>query len=174
MTRKAEILIGKYFGKLEVLSLDHREQKGLYWLCQCECGNKTIVRSNYLLSGHSKSCGCLGESLIATELKEKLSKKYNAIPEYRILKNPDSGYWLRCDIYIGKPDTINGIWIEIHGWHHYTFSLRYHITKEYFKYRQKIDKLKKNFAKKHGTYIEVDLRKIKTIEQAMIYVENLL
>lgn len=28
------------------------------WLCQCDCGNKTIVSTNNLLRGHSKSCGC--------------------------------------------------------------------------------------------------------------------
>lgn len=28
------------------------------WLCQCDCGNKTIVSTKNLLRGHSKSCGC--------------------------------------------------------------------------------------------------------------------
>lgn len=30
-----------------------------YWLCMCSCGNPTVVRSDNLLSGKTKSCGCL-------------------------------------------------------------------------------------------------------------------
>lgn len=28
------------------------------WLCDCECGNQTIVDAKHLKSGHTKSCGC--------------------------------------------------------------------------------------------------------------------
>ena len=35
------------------------------WLCLCDCGNQTIVETQKLRSGHTKSCGCLsGEPLI--------------------------------------------------------------------------------------------------------------
>lgn len=30
------------------------------WLCKCDCGNETIVTSSNLMSGHTRSCGCLG------------------------------------------------------------------------------------------------------------------
>lgn len=29
------------------------------WLCECDCGNTTVVSATHLLSGHTKSCGCL-------------------------------------------------------------------------------------------------------------------
>lgn len=29
------------------------------WLCRCDCGNSSVVTSNNLISGHTKSCGCL-------------------------------------------------------------------------------------------------------------------
>lgn len=28
------------------------------WICQCDCGNLSTVRTEYLRSGHTKSCGC--------------------------------------------------------------------------------------------------------------------
>lgn len=29
------------------------------WMCQCSCGKEVVVRANSLLSGNTKSCGCL-------------------------------------------------------------------------------------------------------------------
>ena len=27
------------------------------WLCECSCGNETIVPTAFLINGHTKSCG---------------------------------------------------------------------------------------------------------------------
>ena len=51
-------LVGIKFGKLTVIKL-HHVKKGRYWLCQCECGNKTIQYVGQLRTGRTKSCGCL-------------------------------------------------------------------------------------------------------------------
>lgn len=52
-------IIGKRFGHLTVLSLDHiTERHNTYWLCQCDCGNKTVVYRGGLTSGDTISCGC--------------------------------------------------------------------------------------------------------------------
>lgn len=39
----------------------HREgdRQHAFWECQCDCGNKIVVRKDSLESGHAKSCGCL-------------------------------------------------------------------------------------------------------------------
>ncbi len=34
-------------------------REGIYWLCHCDCGNERVVRMSDLLSGKSRSCGCL-------------------------------------------------------------------------------------------------------------------
>lgn len=34
-------------------------QKKVMWLCKCDCGNETIVASQDIKSGHTKSCGCI-------------------------------------------------------------------------------------------------------------------
>lgn len=55
-----EDLTGKKFGRLTVLGLsEKRSGRKSYWVCQCECGNKKIVRSDCLKSGNVKSCDCL-------------------------------------------------------------------------------------------------------------------
>jgi len=36
-----------------------------YYLCQCSCGNEAVVQLSNLLSGHTKSCGCLNSELSA-------------------------------------------------------------------------------------------------------------
>ena len=56
-------IAGQRFGKLVVLSFVHADMtpsghKFSYWLCQCDCGRRTIVRGQNLRSGMTKSCNC--------------------------------------------------------------------------------------------------------------------
>ena len=52
-------LINKKFGRLTVISFNsHKNSRRTYWNCICECGNKTVVESSHLKSGHTTSCGC--------------------------------------------------------------------------------------------------------------------
>ena len=53
---------GNTYGRLTVLSLDHKNKNNIFWLCSCDCGNETIVRAGHLRDGTTKSCGC-GRSL---------------------------------------------------------------------------------------------------------------
>jgi hypothetical protein len=52
-------IIGKRFGNLVVLSHSHTKGYTRYFLCQCDCGNQTIVAKNALTTGKQVSCGCL-------------------------------------------------------------------------------------------------------------------
>lgn len=57
--RRKDDLIGKRFGRLLVIDFDHMSPNGKsYWLCECDCGNKTLVNRTHLLDGHVASCGC--------------------------------------------------------------------------------------------------------------------
>lgn len=50
---------GLVYGKLTVLSLAGKNKHSQrIWLCQCECGNTTIVSGGSLTTGNTKSCGC--------------------------------------------------------------------------------------------------------------------
>ncbi len=52
-------LTGMKFGQLTVLERAEKTAYGQYqWLCQCECGNKTVVVGQNLRTNSTKSCGC--------------------------------------------------------------------------------------------------------------------
>lgn len=58
MTRS---LVGQTFGRLTVVGrAQRRPHRGRFWVCICECGVEShIVREDHLISGGTKSCGCL-------------------------------------------------------------------------------------------------------------------
>lgn len=56
-------LTGIKFGRLTVISVHGRAvtsggTKFYAWLCQCDCGEQKVCRSNALVSGRNTSCGC--------------------------------------------------------------------------------------------------------------------
>ena len=71
--RDTETIVGQKFGKLKVLEFygeaDDRQSK---FKCLCDCGKTTIVKKNKLISGHTRSCGCLRK-----ETAKMLFKKSN-------------------------------------------------------------------------------------------------
>lgn len=180
-------LIGKKFGNLLVIEKANFKnqpsgQRKTAWLCKCDCGNLTVVSTCNLKNNHVKSCGCLSEPFLASQLKKYFVENYNAETEYNILKNPNTNHYLPYDIYIprGESLNINGIYIEINGKQHYSLSGWHGLQSEKnntspekeFYYQKEKDNLKKKFARKNGAYVEVDLRKIGTTEEAIRYIEK--
>ena len=55
-----ECIIGKRFGKLNVVSKTNEKYSDGSFLyeCKCDCGNIVKTTSSRLKSGHVKSCGC--------------------------------------------------------------------------------------------------------------------
>ncbi len=52
-------LTNKRFGKLIAIKrAKPRQDKYTRWICQCDCGNVVEVRTDYLTSKHTTSCGC--------------------------------------------------------------------------------------------------------------------
>src|SRR5262245_17755818 len=49
-------LAGCKFGKLTV---GRRALNPRFWHCECECGGRKLVRRDSLVTGNTKSCGCL-------------------------------------------------------------------------------------------------------------------
>lgn len=56
-SRKKLDLTGQRFGKLTVLGPAENVGGRTAWLCRCDCGQETIVKTHHLRSVHTKSCG---------------------------------------------------------------------------------------------------------------------
>lgn len=88
-----------------LVALKRLENKGLgKWLCQCDCGNMTIVRINDLTSGNTTSCGCIRSK---GQLKiSQLLNQYN-IP-FETEKSFETSYYkntknfFRFDFYVNN------------------------------------------------------------------------
>lgn len=61
MGRKAIDLTGRRYERLVAIRRVKNENDihHSFWECQCDCGNKIVVRKDSLESGNSKSCGCI-------------------------------------------------------------------------------------------------------------------
>jgi len=56
-------LIGLRFGLLVVTALNSRRtDRGTHWDCICDCGNLTTVYIKNIMSGNTRSCGCLRDT----------------------------------------------------------------------------------------------------------------
>lgn len=51
-------LMNRRFNRLLVISRAEDIPASTMWKCLCDCGSTAVVRTNYLLSGHTRSCGC--------------------------------------------------------------------------------------------------------------------
>mgnify|MGYP007070555145 CR=1 FL=1 len=160
-------ILGQKFGKLTVIKKVGIKRKLILWECLCDCGNTVEVIGTSLRIGETASCGCLAESLIANKLKQYYVKDRKGIPEYKIVKNPKTNQYLPFDIFIPKD-----IFIEINGRQHYEFCSHFHKNEKEFEYKKGLDRIKRKYAKENGLYIEIDLRKVKSTEEAIIIIEK--
>jgi hypothetical protein len=89
MSKIAKDLQNRVFSKLTILSRINfdKPKRQAYWNCKCSCGTTKIVASNHLLSGATKSCGCLRK-----EVNSKRNKN-RSIEQKRIDNNLSVANW---------------------------------------------------------------------------------
>lgn len=75
-------LTGDRYGRLTVISEADRVEgnNDRWWHCQCDCGNRKIVRMNQLRIGRTKSCGCLKkERTSAANIKDLTGRTFGKL-----------------------------------------------------------------------------------------------
>lgn len=112
MPRLALDLVGRRFERLTVVSFFTKSKSGsAQYNCQCDCGKTTIKLGHNLVTGNTKSCGCLRKESVKTKFRGKRvdsqdytfnvvyahhrssAKKRNLIPcdknlYYKLIKKP--------------------------------------------------------------------------------------
>lgn len=71
--RREPVSAGQAFGRLTIVA----PVKGRRWLCRCVCGKDHVVREQHLVSGSTKSCGCLKTEHEARQQKQKRHRARN-------------------------------------------------------------------------------------------------
>ena len=108
-----EDLTGQHFGKLTVIkeAKEKLPDGKLAWVCQCECGNITVVRATALRANAILSCGCVKSK---GELKIIELLQNNHIPyKYQYSVNTNNHLFI-YDFYVD-----NKYIIEYDGAQHY-------------------------------------------------------
>lgn len=70
MAKKID-LTGQKFGRLTVIKRNGSKNQKAIWECKCDCGNYTMVNTDRLRSGKTRSCGCIAVEKIASLNKGK-------------------------------------------------------------------------------------------------------
>lgn len=83
-------LTNKKFGRLTAISIDRSKTRRIYWNCICDCGNHCSIASLKLVSGETKSCGCLRKEVASTRHKKHGLTKTSLHYAWLNMKN-------RCD-----------------------------------------------------------------------------
>ena len=137
-------LIDQRFGKLIAKEyLGSNNKKSVLWRCECDCGNKNFITTSHrLLSGNTKSCGCLVSIGEANIIKILLDNNIEFIPQ----KLFDDLPLKRFDFYLTK---INRL-IEFDGQQHYEEVGGSWKKSSTLKERQQRDKEKNEYALAHN------------------------
>lgn len=102
-------LIGKKYGKLTVIRrVGADKDRRVLWECRCECGNMCVVSAKKLISGNTKSCGCLVGRPQVTRICPVCGAKFK-IKQAWI----DRGWGIYCSTKcagIGKRGDKNPLW----------------------------------------------------------------
>lgn len=87
-------LTNKIFGELTVLKpATAKEDKYTRWICKCSCGKEVEVRTDYLTSGHTTSCGHIKNQLFGK--KDLIGQRFGKLT---VIENiPPESKKCQCD-----------------------------------------------------------------------------
>lgn len=72
-----QIEVGQRFGRLVVKApLPKIDEKGLLFLCECDCGTEHTTRGFLLRNGQTQSCGCLQREWRTSENRRQRMRDY--------------------------------------------------------------------------------------------------
>lgn len=148
----------------------HGAFEKLRYLCPIHSEQQTDW-SNFRAGKGCPECAVhQNDSRVAIGLKEYCKKMYpDTVTEYKVVKNPETDRYLPYDIYIPSEK----IFCEVMGQQHYKRIPYFQRHDNDFEKQFERDNIKEKYADEHGRYIEIDLRHIKTVDEAIEQFESL-
>lgn len=80
-------ITGQTFGNLTAIELVETNKRGRYWLCQCSCGEFSVVRQDHLRNGTTKSCQKCG-----LKTKKVIPNDFQVLDDRLIQVNMSNNY----------------------------------------------------------------------------------
>jgi ribosomal protein S27E len=102
-------LTGQRFERLLVLERAERRYNttNAFWKCQCDCGEITVVNSNALRRGKTKSCGCLSAENTGRRSKYDLhGRRFGMLSVVSETEHPSARSHWRCLCDCGQETTV--------------------------------------------------------------------
>lgn len=152
---------GKIYGRLTVIERVKEQSGKARWICQCECGNITIVNGTDLRTGKVLSCGCIsswGEQQILSILQNN-NIAYKKEKAFTDLISAKGGH-PRFDFAIYNDNGLCCL-IEYQGIQHYKDCGDFGSEQ-----RNNTDALKQEYCKARGIHL-YEVRYDEPIEQAI-------
>lgn len=99
-------LTGKMFDRLTVISKHGVAKQKTMWLCKCDCGNETLVRTGDLNAGLVKSCGCMHRDSARRAGKSRFidltGRKLERLTVIKLIKKAKNYNLWECQCECGK------------------------------------------------------------------------
>ena len=144
----------KRYGRLTVKRLIGKTSyRDTLWECECDCGNKVVVKKGNLLSGNTKSCGCLREENIIKHggCNSRLYRVWQAMKR-RCLNPKDAEY----HNYGGRGITVCNEWLDFKNF--YDWAINNGFVEESPKHKNTIDRIDVNGNYEPGNCRFVDMK----------------
>jgi hypothetical protein len=95
--RRIRSLVGERFSRLTVLSQYVKNYESTCW-CVCDCGSEKEIPATHLLTGNTRSCGCLNREIVSEIGKktgpENLHLAVAASVKHGMCGTPEYNAWL--------------------------------------------------------------------------------
>lgn len=124
-----EIKINDKFGRLTVIGIGTPVKSGSAFICRCDCGNVKEIARCGLVTGHTKSCGCLQRERAAEAGRQS---KTHGLRKTRLFKvwdgmnqrcyNPNNSHY---KYYGAKGVTICDEWREFLNFYNWAMKAGY-------------------------------------------------
>lgn len=102
-----EDLTGNVYGRLTVLGFGGVINYDRYWVCQCSCGTKKIIKEYSIISGITVSCGCYHTEKTKEFALDLVGQKIGRLTVIKRVENKD-----RCTVFLCKCDCGNEITVK--------------------------------------------------------------